>query len=76
MVTCVYGRPHNILPVQATHQTDGEVLWNDFIADFTGAFVDTASAEQAYADLTKLEMKGDESDEYIAAFEYLLIRAG
>ena len=70
MVTRVYGRLHNILPVQATHQADDEVLWNDFITDFTGAF-----AEQAYANLTKLEMKGDGIDEYIAVFEYLLIRA-
>jgi len=76
VVTRVYGQPHDIPPVQATHQADDEVLWNDFMTDFTGAFMDTASAEQAYADLTKLEIKGDKSDEYIAAFEYLLIRAG
>ena len=75
MVTCVYRRPHDILPVQATHQADDEVLWNDFITDYTGAFVDTASMIQAYANLTKLGMKGDEVDEYIAAFKYLLIRA-
>jgi len=75
VVTRVYGRPHDTLPVQATHQTDDEVLWNDFITDFTGTFADTASAKQGYANLTKPEMKGDEIDEYIAAFEYLSIRA-
>jgi len=31
VVTHVYGRPHDIPPVQATHQADDEVLWNDFI---------------------------------------------
>ena len=76
MVTRVYGQPHDILPVQATHQTDDEVLWNDFITDVTSAFADTASAKQPYANLTKPEMKGDEIDECIAVFEYLLIRAG
>ena len=75
MVTRVFGR-HDILRVQATHQAEDEVLWNDFTTDFTDAFANTASAEQAYANLTKLEMKGDEIDEYIAAFEYLLIQAG
>jgi hypothetical protein len=39
-------------------------------------FTDAASAEQAYEDLTKLEMKGDDIDEYVAAFERLIIRAG
>ena len=73
MVTRVYGRLHDTPPVQATHQADDEVLWNDFITNYTGAFVDAASPEQAYANLTKLDMKGDEVDKYIAAFEYLLM---
>ena len=72
----VYGRPHDIPPIPPTHRADDEVLWNNFITDFESAYADTASEEQAYADMTKLEMKGDEIDEYIAAFEYLLIQAG
>jgi hypothetical protein len=47
-----------------------------FIDEFQRVFTDTASAEQAYEDLTKLEMKGDDIDEYVAAFERLIIRAG
>jgi len=76
VVTRVHRRPHDVLPVQAAHQADDKVLWNDVITDFTGAFADAASAEQSYANLTKLEMKEDEIDEYIAAFKYLLVRAG
>lgn len=38
--------------------------------------MDTASEEQAYADLTKLELQGEEGDTYIAAFERLIKRAG
>ena len=69
----VYRRLHDNPPVPPTHRTDDEVLWNDFITDFESAYADTASEEQAYADMMKLEMKGDEIDEYIAAFKYLLI---
>ena len=76
MVDQVYGQPHGNPPIPPTHRVDDEVLWNDFITDFESAYMDTASEEQAYADMTKLEIKGDEIDKYIAAFEYLLIRAG
>ena len=69
----VYGRPHDTLPILPTHRADDEVLWNDFITDFESAYADTALEEQAYADITKLEMKGDEINEYIVAFKYLLI---
>jgi len=57
-------------PRQATHYDD-EAPWDDVVHDFEQAFADTASAEQAYADLARLEMKGDEIDEYIAIFEHL-----
>ena len=46
------------------------------VANFDQAFADTASAEQAYADLTKLEMRGDEIDKYIVALERLRLKAG
>ena len=48
-----------------------EWIWNECVTNFEQAFADTVSAEQVYADLTKLEMRGDEIDEYIAAFEHL-----
>jgi hypothetical protein len=38
--------------------------------------MDTMSSEQAYSDLTKLEMKGDEIDDYVTTFENLIVRAG
>ena len=69
----VYGWPHDNPPILPTHRVDNEVLWNNFITDFKSAYVDTASEEQAYADMTKLEMKGDKIDKYIVVFEYLLI---
>jgi len=53
-----------------------ECLWNEFVDSFGHTFADTVATEQAYADLTKLEMKGDEIDKYIATFEHLLSRAG
>jgi len=53
-----------------------ERIWNEWVTNFEQAFADTASAEQVYADLTKLEMRGDEIDEYIAAFEHLRLKVG
>jgi hypothetical protein len=38
--------------------------------------MDTASSEQAYTNLTKLEMKGDEIDNYVATFKNLIVRVG
>ena len=65
-----------IPPIQPIYADNDENLWNEFVNDFAQAFVDTAAAEQAYVDLSKLEMKGDEIDKYIATFEHLLARAG
>ena len=48
------------------------MLWNEFVGDFTNVFEDTAAYKQAYADLTKLEMKNDKANNYIAAFERLI----
>ena len=72
----VFGDPQAIPPIQPIYADNDENLWNEFVNDFAQAFADTAAAEQAYADLSKLEMKGDEIDEYIATFEHLLARAG
>ena len=58
----VYRRPHNNPPIPLTHCADDEVLWNDFITDFESVYADTASEEQAYVDMMKLEMKGDKID--------------
>ena len=72
----VFGDPQAnpvILPIYANNDKN---LWNEFVAKFGRAFADTAAAEQAYADLNNLEMKGDEVDEYIASYENLLARAG
>jgi len=52
------------------------MLWNEFVGNFTNAFEDTAAHEQAYADLTKLEMRNDKADNYIAAFKHLINQAG
>lgn len=40
------------------------------------AFAETASAERAYAELTKLETKNDQINTYITIFEHLLSKAG
>ena len=63
-------------PTQGTHLDTDEQLCTKFVTDFERTFTDTASAKRAYGDLMKLEMKGDDIDEYIAAFEHLIIRAG
>jgi len=53
-----------------------EQIWNEWVTNFKQAFANTATADQAYADLAKLEMRGDEIDEYLAAFEHLRLKAG
>ena len=55
-------------------ETD-ERIWQEWEQVFDLMFMDTASVEQAYTELTKLEMKNDKIDEYITAFERLRIRA-
>ena len=71
-----YGNLNATPPTEPTHLDTDEGLWTDFVTNFERAFAETASAEQAYADLTKLKMKGDEIDLYIANFEHLLAKAG
>jgi hypothetical protein len=54
---------------------DDESLWEDLKEAFANAFSHTGKVEQAKADLARLEMTGDQIDEYIAKFENLLRKA-
>ena len=62
--------------IPPTHHDDNETLWREFVTDFTRAFTDTMSSEQAYAALTDLQMKGEDIDDYIATFKSLIVKAG
>jgi len=62
----VFGDPQAIPPIMPIYADNDKNLWNEFVNEFG----------QAYADLSKLEMKGDEIDKYIAMFKHLLARAG
>jgi hypothetical protein len=55
-------------------ETD-ERLWAEFVGDFTRAYLETASAEQVYAELTRLKMRNDKIDKYIATFGHLQTKA-
>jgi len=72
----VFGDPQAIPPIMPIYADNDKNLWNEFVNKFRQAFMDMAMAEQAYADLSKLEMKGDEINKYIATFKHLLARAG
>jgi len=72
----VFGDLQVIPPIAPIYTDNNENLWNEFVNEFSQAFADMAVAEQAYTDLSKLEMKGDKINEYIATFEHLLARAG
>lgn len=63
-------------PIPPTHLDTDEEPWTNFGSDFERAFADTTPAEQIYAELRKLKMKGDEGDEYITKFEHLMMKAG
>jgi len=60
----------------ATHQINDKMLWNEFVGDFANTFEDTATHKQAYADLTKLEMRNNKANNYIATFKCLINQAG
>ena len=60
---------------RATHTEDDEDLWVIFCQDFLLAFTHTASKEEAYSKLTKLTMNGYLVDEYISAYEILVVQA-
>jgi hypothetical protein len=47
----------------------------DLISAFENAFAHTGWVEQARMDLAKLEMEGNNIDDYIAKFENLLCKA-
>jgi Retrotransposon gag protein len=67
-------RKRTTQPVNKIAKGD-EALWEDLKNDFTNAFSHTGRIEQARMDLGKLEMEGDQIDEYIARFETLLDKA-
>ena len=52
-----------------------EALWDDLKEAFENNYAYTGRIEQARSDLGRLEMGGDQIDEYIAKFENLLKRA-
>ena len=54
---------------------DQEELWVELTTAFSNAFTHTGRVEQARTELAKLEMEGDQIDEYIAKFENLLCKA-
>ena len=49
-----------------------EDLWEDLKEAFKNNYAYTGRIEQACSDLGRLEMGGDQVDEYIAKFENLL----
>jgi len=52
-----------------------ENLWEDLKDAFTRAFANTSKIEDAKIALSKVEMEGDQINEYIAKFEGLLCKA-
>ena len=54
---------------------DQEELWIELTTAFSNAFAHTGRVEQARTELAKLEMEGNQIDEYIAKFENLLRKA-
>jgi hypothetical protein len=52
-----------------------EDLWDDLINAFENTFAHMGQVEQARMDLAKLEMEGNQVNEYIAKFENLLCKS-
>jgi len=61
-------KPHSVA------ETD-EVLWSEFEANFKAAWRDTAKTQNAYDQLLKLTMQGNDIDTYTATFERLAAAA-
>lgn len=72
----VYGDPNVQLPVPPVYADTDERIWNEFVGNSKERFAETASAERAYAEFTKLETKNDQINTYITTFEHLLSKAG
>jgi hypothetical protein len=53
-----------------------EDLWQDFLKRFKKAYVSTTMREDAYVKMQKLQMKGDQLDEYIADHSTLVAELG
>ena len=51
---------------------EDEDLWTDFLKRFKNTYVSTTQKEDAYVRMQKLQMKGDQLDEYIADHKTLV----
>ncbi len=55
---------------------DQDKHWNEFIAAFDAAFLDSTKAQQAHVALQQLNMRGNDLDSYTATFKHLAKVAG
>ena len=55
---------------------EDEDLWTDFLTRFKNTYVSTTQKEDAYVRMQKLQMKGDQLDEYIAEHKTLVSELG
>ena len=76
LYTMAYGDITANPPVLASHLPEDEECWDRFARTFLAMYTNMAAAEQAYSDLTKLTMVGEDINEYVAQFEHLLLCAG
>jgi hypothetical protein len=51
-------------------------LWDFFLQEFEVQYLDTAREDRARAEITKLKLKDNDIDAYIAEFEELVRQAG
>jgi hypothetical protein len=52
-------------------ETD-KVLWNDFEVAFNNAYTHTAKKQEAYIQFMNLSMQGNNVNDYIATFDWLV----
>jgi hypothetical protein len=52
------------------------LLWDFFLQEFDVQYLDTAREDQARAEITKLKLKDNDIDAYIAKFKKLARQAG
>ena len=73
LYTMAYRDITAVPPVLATHLPDDEECWDRFARTFLAMYTDMAAAEQAYSELTKLQMICKDVNDYVAHFEHLLL---
>ena len=56
-------------------QDNDEWIWNEWVANFEQAFADTPPPNKL-TPISQLEMRSEEIDGYIVAFEHLRLKAG